>query len=315
MSILACNYVVELPIPNPNQVNAAISYYCHIGNISDARVRTTLRLLADLMHEPCFNMLRTKEQLGYIVFCSPWQSTESIGLRVLVQSEKDPKYLETRINGFLVHMRETLELMPETEFEEHKRGLAHKWTEKLKNLNEESSRFWNQIESGYLDFTRREDDAARLANVTKNEVLDLFTRYIDPTSDARSKLSIHMRPQTKPAKKLSLPAAQAFIVSLRAAGATVDEEAFIAQCSDEPLVSAIREHWEQVLNEQNLPTEALLAELDHVAESYPALGQGPAELDAKAVFVTDVAAFRASLKPSEFAKPVDAPSDMAFSKY
>lgn len=310
-----CNYAAELPVPNPNQVNAAISYYCHVGSISDARLRTTLRLLADLMNEPCFNMLRTKEQLGYIVFCSPWQGTESTGLRILVQSEKNPKYVETRIEAFLVHMREVLESMSETEFEQHKRGLAHKWTEKLKNLNEETARFWNQIESGYLDFTRRQDDATRLPSITKNDVQALFSKNLDPDSESRSKLSIHMRPQKEPVKKLSLSAAQAFLVYLRKAGAVVDEEAFFSQCSDEPPVSSIGEHWERALNEQNVPTEGLRNELNQLAEIYPALGQGPVKLHPRTTFITDLAAFRESLKPSGFAKPVNPPSDLALSKF
>ena len=112
--------------------------------------------MAQILHEPAFNVLRTKEQLGYIVFSSEWQGTESIGLRVLVQSEKDTKYLESRIDAFLVHMRGVLETMDETAFQEQKDGLTRKWNEKLKNMNEETTRFWNHIDSGYLDFSRRE---------------------------------------------------------------------------------------------------------------------------------------------------------------
>ena len=39
-------------------------------------------------------------------------------------------------------------------FEEHKKGLHKEWTQKLKNLNEETKRFWTHIETGYLDFQR-----------------------------------------------------------------------------------------------------------------------------------------------------------------
>ena len=145
-----------MKVPNPNEPNSAVSYYCHVGNISNPRLRATFRLLAQILHEPAFNVLRTKEQLGYIVFSSEWQGTESIGLRVLVQSEKDTKYLESRIDAFLVHMRGVLETMDETAFQEQKDGLTRKWNEKLKNMNEETTRFWNHVDSGYLDFSRRE---------------------------------------------------------------------------------------------------------------------------------------------------------------
>lgn len=308
--LLGCNYVIELPVPNPDQVNSAISYYCHSGNISDAHLRATTRLLSDLMKEPCFNMLRTKEQLGYCVSCSTWEMTESIGLRVLIQSEKDPKYLETRIEAFLAHMQESLETMPETKFDEHKQGLAQEWTEKLKALYEETNRFWTYIANGYLDFTRLRDDANRLANITKDDVLSLFRRCLYPDSTSRSKLSVHMRPQKEPAKKLSLPAAKAFLVSLREAGAKVDEEVFFSACSDEPTVSSIKEHWQQALDEQNIPAEALLMELNKLAEIHPATGQGSVELRPEIVFVTDLASFRENLKSTEFAKPVAALLDM-----
>lgn len=151
-----CNYVWELKVPNPNEPNSALTYYCHVGNISNPRSRATFRLLAQILHEPAFNVLRTKEQLGYIVYASEWQGTESVGLRILVQSEKDPKYLESRADAFLVHMRSTIEMMDEAHFQEQKDGLIRKWNEKLKNMNEETIRFWNHIESGYLDFSRRE---------------------------------------------------------------------------------------------------------------------------------------------------------------
>ena len=78
-----------------------------------------------------------------------------MGLRILVQSEKDTRYVESRIEEFLVNMRSVIENMSAAEFEEQKKGLIRKWLEKVKNLNEETSRFWGHIESGYLDFHRR----------------------------------------------------------------------------------------------------------------------------------------------------------------
>jgi insulysin len=42
--------------------------------------------------------------------------------------------------------------MSESEFEGHKRSLITKRLEKLKNLDQESSRLWSYIDSEYLDF-------------------------------------------------------------------------------------------------------------------------------------------------------------------
>lgn len=148
--------MLELTVPNPNNINASVSYFCNVGDIADPQLRPTYRLLGQILSEPAFNILRTKEQLGYIVHASEWTGTEFIGLRIVIQSERDPKYLESRIEAFLVHMRSTLEAMDEAQFNEQKDGLIKKWREKPKNLNEETGRFWAAIESDYLNFLRRE---------------------------------------------------------------------------------------------------------------------------------------------------------------
>jgi insulysin len=109
-----------------------------------------------MLSEPTFDILRTKEQLGYIVASTAWQSTASMGLHIVVQSEREPMYLEDRVEVFLQTMDETIDAMPETTFQDHRKGLQDKWTEKVKNLNEETNRYWTHIESGYLDFTRRQ---------------------------------------------------------------------------------------------------------------------------------------------------------------
>jgi insulysin len=72
-----------------------------------------------------------------------------------VQSERGPVYLEGRVEAFLDHMKSVIELMTDEQFVEQKNGLETKWREVAKNMNEETSRFWVQIDSGYLDFSRR----------------------------------------------------------------------------------------------------------------------------------------------------------------
>ncbi|EJD02194.1 insulin-degrading enzyme [Fomitiporia mediterranea MF3/22] len=311
-----CNYVWELPVPNPGEVNSSNSYYCHVGSISDARLRTTFRLMVQIFSEPAFNILRTKEQLGYIVFCSAWQYIELLGLRIVVQSEKDPKYVETRIEAFLEHMREVLETMDDAQFQEHKRSLVQQWTEKLKNLPEETARFWNQIESGYLDFMRRERDAELIANVTKDEVISMYKEFVDPASPNRSKLSIHMRPQKPPAIKFSQQAAEEFLATLRKANVFVDQEEYNSVTGDEPPAAKVKAYWESTLREQpNVKAEDLLAEFDELVRKHPATGQGPVELSPDVVSISDGAAFRNKLVLSEPAKPVGEEHEVQSSRF
>ena len=76
-------------------------------------------------------------------------------MRIIVQSERTPAYLEERVDAFLDEELAMLQNMSESEFQEHKQGLEKKWTEDPKNLREETNRYWYQIDSGYLDFYRR----------------------------------------------------------------------------------------------------------------------------------------------------------------
>jgi insulysin len=109
------------------------------------------------LSEPAFNILRTKEQLGYIVGARLWNAPgeNGVGLRIIVQSERDPVYLEERVEAFLDHMKGIIELMTDDEFIEQKNGLERQWREVAKNLDEEVSIFWAHVYSGYLDFLRR----------------------------------------------------------------------------------------------------------------------------------------------------------------
>lgn len=128
----------------------------HIGDRTSSTQRVLASLLIQILSEPAFNVLRTKEQLGYVVHCSPWtlSGSGSSGVRIVVQSEKVPVYLESRVEAFLDGMKTVIEEMNDEEFAEQKGGLERKLTEKLKTVSEETNLFWSHIDSGYLDFLR-----------------------------------------------------------------------------------------------------------------------------------------------------------------
>ena len=73
----------------------------HVGNRTSSTLRVTASLLTQILSEPAFNVLRTKEQLGYIVLCSTWVLAGSgcAGIRIVIQSEKGPAYLEARVDA------------------------------------------------------------------------------------------------------------------------------------------------------------------------------------------------------------------------
>lgn len=193
----------ELPLQDANNVNSCIEYFIEVGRLGseNARLRILTDLLATTIHEPCFNQLRTKEQLGYVVFSGYRLSRSYFGLRFLVQSERPCEYLEFRIEEFLKKFKNKnlgSELTDEA-FDKFKQSLKNKKLTKLKNLSEESSRFWNSINDGYYDFAQKAKDAEVLDSITKEEFLDFFNSYFDVDSASKSaRLCVYLKSQKTP---------------------------------------------------------------------------------------------------------------------
>lgn len=146
------NFTYNRTLKDPANVNHCIEYLLHIGDKADRVLRAKTLLLDQMTHEPAFDQLRTKEQLGYVVFSGSRTTVTTIGYRFIVQSEKSPEYLESRIDSFLGNYAAVLRDMSEADFEGHKRSLITKRLEKLKNLDQESGRHWTHIAGDYFDF-------------------------------------------------------------------------------------------------------------------------------------------------------------------
>ncbi|KAL2694046.1 hypothetical protein Neosp_000616 [[Neocosmospora] mangrovei] len=191
------NYVFKKTLKDPANVNHCVETWFYVGSREDRVIRTKTLLLDQMLHEPAFDQLRTKEQLGYIVFSGPRVFSTTYGFRFLIQSEMTPEFLDSRIEAFLRRYVETLEKMSDTEFEGHKRSLVIRRLEKLRNLDQESSRHWSQITSEYYDFELAQRDAEQVKKLTKPEMVEFFNKYFDPASSDRARLSIHLHAQGK----------------------------------------------------------------------------------------------------------------------
>lgn len=146
------DYRYERTLANAENVNHCIEYIVTVGNNVERPLRAKLLLISQMLDEPSFDTLRTKEQLGYIVGSSALIISTIAAWRCLVQSEKDCAFLEKRIDAFLYGFERTIQEMSEEDFEEHKVGLINKRLEKLKNLNQETGRFWAHITGETFDF-------------------------------------------------------------------------------------------------------------------------------------------------------------------
>lgn len=74
-------FIHQRDVMDKNNVNSAIEYYCQVGDVTQVSLRARLSLLAQIAQEPCFDQLRTKEQLGrsfsFFPFCIQFQNQKA----------------------------------------------------------------------------------------------------------------------------------------------------------------------------------------------------------------------------------------------
>lgn len=194
------NYVYKRTLKDPQNVNHCIDYMLFTGLNTDRANRAKLLLFSQMADEPCFDTLRTKQQLGYVVSSSPCIMTMVCGYRVLIQSEKPPEFLEKRIDEFLVGFGDVLKSMSEQDFESYKVALINKRLEKLKNLNQETGRFWHHVTSEAFDFELVYRDVEQIEPLSKQDMIDYYTTHLHPSSPQRAKASVWLIAQTSPEK-------------------------------------------------------------------------------------------------------------------
>ena len=192
------DYTYQKALKDPQNVNHSIEYYVHIGDCADRQTRAKALLLGQTTEELGFDQLRTKEQLGYVVFTGAKVLSTTIGYHVIIQSERPTAYLEERINAFLVVYGNFLESMSEEDFEKHKSSLINRRLEKLKNLSSENGRFWTHITSGRYDFLLVDEDVKHIKPLTKSDMIEFFKYFVHPQSAYRAKVSVHLQAQSSP---------------------------------------------------------------------------------------------------------------------
>ncbi|KAI0815411.1 peptidase M16 inactive domain-containing protein [Xylaria sp. FL0064] len=186
------NYLYKKTLKDPANVNHCLGYYLHIGDKGDRLIRAKTQLLDQILYEPAFDQLRTKEQLGYLVFSGLRESATTYGFQFIIQSERTSEYLESRVDSFLQTQATAMREMNDVSFESHKRSVLVKRLEKLKNLDQETKRHWEQIWHEYYDFEAAQQDADQVDKLTKGEMIDFYHTFINPTSPTRAKLVVQL---------------------------------------------------------------------------------------------------------------------------
>ncbi|KAF6174379.1 hypothetical protein GIB67_027850 [Kingdonia uniflora] len=190
------NLMRDVSVKNKCESNSVVELYFQIEQDIGTKA-TNLRALADLfddiVEEPIFNQLRTKEQLGYVVQCGPRITYRVLGFCFCVQSSKyDPIYLHRRVDKFIDSLQELLHELDDESFENHKNGLISNKLEKDPSLAHETNHLWGQIVDKRYLFDMSAKEAEELKNITKSDVIEWYNTYLRPTSPKCRRLAIHL---------------------------------------------------------------------------------------------------------------------------
>jgi len=142
------------PIPGDNN-SATINMYQY--GIPDVSQRVKLLMLGQMIANPVYDELRTKEQLGYVVFGGVMQHVGVLELRVIVQGAKQgPDYVDGRIESVLDSFDQKLKNQTAAEFSRWKASLRSSINREDQNMAQEADRIWAHVDSDELCFNRKQ---------------------------------------------------------------------------------------------------------------------------------------------------------------
>lgn len=184
------NYYYSANGLNPSDENSALIHYIQV-NPDNFWENVKLELFAMVAKQATFHQLRSVEQLGYITVLMQRNYYGIHGIQFVIQSTvKGPGQIDQRVESFLNMFESRLVEMSDDEFKSNVGALIDMKLEKHKNLREECRFFWKEIVDGTLKFDRKEAEVAALKQMTKQDLLDVFNRFIKVNAPQKKRLSI-----------------------------------------------------------------------------------------------------------------------------
>ncbi|XP_049291275.1 nardilysin-like isoform X2 [Anopheles funestus] len=174
-------------------VNTVTTTFYQAGPVTPF-LHACLELLVSLLEEPLFDVLRTKEQLGYDVSTTLRDNAGILGFSITVHSQENKfsyRYIDERIELFNNHFVQVLNEMTEKDFELVKTSLKHRKQVVDTELKNEASRHWGEITTEEYIFNRNKLEVEQIEKLSKVDVSQLFHRLV-VDSGSRRKLCVQV---------------------------------------------------------------------------------------------------------------------------
>jgi len=163
-------------------------------NDESTRNNALAELFCQIINESTYHVLRTQEQLGYIVASGIRRFNGVQGVRFILQSDRSPDVLEERIEAFLATVKDSLESMTDAQFDCHKDALALNKLEEPKRISKQCDVFWGEITTHLYHFNREHVEVEDLKKITKADIIDFYSNMLSADAPYRKKLSVYINP-------------------------------------------------------------------------------------------------------------------------
>ncbi|MGM0570381.1 insulinase family protein [Marinobacter sp.] len=166
---------IRLQVPHPDTGYLRYSQ----GSDTSFAERARYRLLGQVISGAFYEELRTTRQLGYVVYATPFEMLETPAIGLVVQSpEASAEEIDQAVSEFASGFRERLADMDEDALERERQAVVSKLKEQERTLSSVSERYWREIDRQATDFDSRDQLAAAVAEVSKEELLATFDRAL-----------------------------------------------------------------------------------------------------------------------------------------
>ena len=134
---------LDIPEPSTTNVNSAALLQCQLSFEAvwgDLRAATVIKILTQMTDDQAFETLRTKENLGYVVFTYPERKHGVLSYTILVESSKyDGGFLAGRIEAFVLSHAKTLQETKQADFDGVRASVLSTLQEPYMTLTDEVS--------------------------------------------------------------------------------------------------------------------------------------------------------------------------------
>jgi len=177
--------------PDTGNKNVALEMHWQLEATTETRPKVVMDLLEAVMSEPLFDVLRTKQQIGYVASCGMRYTQGVLGYSVwLLSSKMGPAEVSRRVEAFFVEFRTKLEEMPGEDFERHVSSLAAQKLEPDRTLVSVQEGAFGELQERNRVFDRPLREAIELAGVGKEDLLKVLDEYLARDASKRRLLIV-----------------------------------------------------------------------------------------------------------------------------